>query len=297
MIALLIWFVSSHWQEFSRITEVGYAGIFYVIVLFLVSRICVVLPLIAITKHLGTKLKYFEAMQIDMATSFLNYIISKAGLLIRGVYLKKNYSFSYSSYSSLLIAMSLLQLFACGCLGLFFSAFLLKTDFGSISIIFVFFFLICLLCIAGAFVPYIFSGMLRNKDGWLAKNMFRVLSACEELRAAKSLISIIILWALLGSLVIGLRLYVCYRLLGYEVSWLAVLVMAMAAISARTVSIVPGGLGIREFVVGIVGVGLGNMFEVGVVAATLDRIGVLIAIGSLGSVSFFKLYRKAIKEE
>ncbi len=295
ILALSLWFVVSYWQEFSQIATVGYVGICLVAVLFLFSRICVVFSLVAITRHLGTRLRFHEAYQIDMATTFLNYMLSKAGLLVRAVYLNKNHSFSYANYSSLLIAMSLLQLFACGSLGICFSSFLLRINEGSYIITFVFF-LLCLFCVVLTFIPRFITPLFLQKKNWLAINIFRVLSACEILYKDKKLLLILTSWTILGSLFIGLRLYVCYWLLDYNTPWVAVFIMAMAAIASRTVSIVPGGLGIREFVIGIVGVGLGNNFEIGVVAATLDRIGVLIVVGLLGSISFLSLYSKRMSE-
>ncbi len=295
ILALFLWSTVSHWHEFAQIATVGYSGLFFVSFLFLFSRVCVVFSLLAITKHLGTRLSFYEAFQIDMATSFLNYIFSKSGLFVRAVYLNKKHSFSYSNYSSLFIAMSLLQLFSCGCLGILFSLFLLGGNEGSVSIISFFFLLLCLFCIALTLIPQFISKLFLRKESWLAANVLRILSACEILFKARKLLLILVLWTILGTLIIGLRLYVCYWLLGYNASWVAVFIMAMAAIASRAVSVVPGGIGIREFVIGIVGVGLGDNFEVGVVAATLDRIGVLIVVGLLGSISTLNLYSKTMK--
>lgn len=90
--------------------------------------------------------------------------------------------------------------------------------------------------------------------------------------------------AIVVATVIG-RLYVALSVIGQEPSVFAASLLGTASVGAAAVAIMPGGLGVREVLSGLLGSVAGISVATGIVAASIDRLtyyaGVALATGSL----------------
>jgi glycosyltransferase involved in cell wall biosynthesis len=117
----------------------------------------------------------------------------------------------------------------------------------------------------------------------------RVVEGWQELRSDRGMLLKITIVSEASILLQSLRLLVAYRALGYDTPWNAVLLVAMAGGFVELLSVVPGGLVLREAAIGAMGVALGNAFGVGVVAGTLDRAASMIVIFAIGPFALHHL--------
>ena len=86
------------------------------------------------------------------------------------------------------------------------------------------------------------------------------------------------------------RFQVAFRLLGIHEPFWTFLVIAPAAGIASFISITPGAFGFREVLVTAAAVGMGVHFNIGLLAATVDRAVMLASAITLGSLGFAVTY-------
>jgi uncharacterized membrane protein YbhN (UPF0104 family) len=72
------------------------------------------------------------------------------------------------------------------------------------------------------------------------------------------------------------RMWICFRLLGADVSPLTAGLLASATIVFSLVNLTPGNLGLREVAMAAISTLLGSSYEVGMAAASIDRVVLLV---------------------
>lgn len=108
----------------------------------------------------------------------------------------------------------------------------------------------------------------------------------EDLRRRPKVAATVLLLDLGKYLLVAWRFQIAFGLLGVDEPFWYFLVIAPAAGIAGALSFTPGGLGIRELFVTVAAVGLGSEFDIGLLAATVDR-GVMLATSLLlGGTSY-----------
>lgn len=91
----------------------------------------------------------------------------------------------------------------------------------------------------------------------------------------------------LGSVAISaIRYYLVLAALGFDATWEAAALLALASVLGVAAGIVPGGLGIREVLAGGFVLLTGLEAAVGVLAAAFNRIIGLVALGTIGAIVF-----------
>ena len=111
-------------------------------------------------------------------------------------------------------------------------------------------------------------------------------SGWNDLRRQPRVAALVLLLDLGKYLLVAWRFQVSFALLGVDEPYWYFLVIAPAAGLAGLLSFTPGGLGFREAFVTAAAVGMGSEFDIGLLAATVDRGVMLAASVVLGSVGF-----------
>ncbi len=110
-------------------------------------------------------------------------------------------------------------------------------------------------------------------------------SGWEDLRQQPAVALQVLALDLAKYVLVAWRFQLAFSLLGVDEPIWYFLVIAPAAGIAGAISFTPGGLGIREALVTFAAVGMGSQFDVGLLAATVDR-GVMLAtalvLGTIG---------------
>src|SRR5262249_38610198 len=85
-----------------------------------------------------------------------------------------------------------------------------------------------------------------------------------------------------ATLFLALRYWLAFQMLSQHVSWTQVLLFSSASILTQLISFAPGGLGVREAIVGAVALALGFDLTVSVAAVELDRLVITFTIVLVG---------------
>jgi uncharacterized membrane protein YbhN (UPF0104 family) len=260
----------------------------------------VVLTWIA-TSLQGWVLYRAESLEIGIVENFLltvtgaaaNYLPLRMGTVIRFRYLKAVHGLRYTRSVSIASIRLTLLVVATGALGLvgvggiWFST-------GNLA-----------LELAGMFSALLLVASIAARRGApVSKAEGRFVRIWKDFSAGFSVIrerprvGLQVFGLILAQLVlIAIRFDVALRIVGTNASVNTLLTLAPTATLASFVSIVPGGLGLREGVMGYVTLATGLSFDSGLFAGTIDRAVLLVLLISTGSLSLLYIWVKLRRAE
>jgi uncharacterized membrane protein YbhN (UPF0104 family) len=229
-----------------------------------------------------------DGILISAASTLANQLPLPGGIVSKGVYLKRMHGLSYATFLSSTLA-------------LFFCFLSLQGLVGLASLIY-----IASLKDTAPF-PVLWTGFALMTACplllWLPVDRLRLRPTLQaHLRSALDGWLIVghkpvMLLQILGIqliivLLLALRYWLAFGMLSQDVSVAQVLVMSSASILTQLVSLAPGGLGVREAIVGAVSWALGFDAVVSLAAAGLDRLVSTLAIILMGGVGTMILGRE-----
>src|SRR3989344_7482357 len=291
ILLVFIWYVFVNLSEFENmLTQVAsnlwfslYILLFLVIVIALNGYIFFVLM-----KFFNIHLNLKEWFGLSVLTRFYNFITPfRGGAVIRSLYLKKRYNFSYLSFLSTLFAIYIILFLIGSFVGLlcmlfikYYSGFFNILIFVILLCVFLFFLLIILIS------PKIST----SKNKWL--NYFiEILNGWHLIKNNKKVLFSLIVVALLQLFFNSLTLLFSYKVFGIDINMLDVLFIASINYVILPLSLTPGNLGVADavhvFSASIVGVGISEA----VLATLFRRILELVVVFILGPIFSYKLMK------
>lgn len=239
--------------------------------------------------YLGLNIPFLSSYGLATVNTLANQLPLSGGLFAKGIYLKRKFDLPYTKYFSATIALFIVFLATNGTIGLTLlnvfhwsmgtpSPFLINFGFGlMITSIFLLW-----IPLQIAILPEKWRGYLRKmNEGWLVLKKNQIL-----------LISLIGV-QLLAILTMGLRFWLAFRFFAQEMSFHLCILYASATILTRLVSIIPGGIGVREGIVAGMAAVFGFEPGVSVIAIGLDRLVSTIVVAILGT-GFTYLFSKQL---
>jgi uncharacterized protein (TIRG00374 family) len=228
---------------------------------------------------------------------FNYYIPAKGGTAAKAYYLKNEKDFRYSYYISLTAGATILGFALTATIGLVGTLliFILTNRFLSIlAVLFVVF-------LAGSLLSMILTRfVVRLKINTRFKKLNSLFLNIKEglsyfLTHRKPAL-FFIFFSFLFILVMAVRLFICFRALGYDVNFLDILILRSIAEFSFLISIVPGNLGIKEGII-VFSAGIFNIqVDQAIAAAVLDRAVSMVFIFGLGFIYSKILLHRMTKE-
>jgi uncharacterized membrane protein YbhN (UPF0104 family) len=221
----------------------------------------------ALLHTLSPTVGYTEMLVLNTAAVFLNYLPMKAGTIVRANYLRRRHGLNYSQFGVFFVFRSLLA----GGTSAAVSAAILLVVFDptrpEVQLLCGAFFAVLLAAVILLFVPL----PIPTGQGKLASSLRGFLLGRRRLgRSRKALV------VSTGLLVVNFgidatRLHLVYRSLGVQLHPAAYLVLAGVGFVVMITGLTPGGLGLREAMLGAAAALMGPAGELGVLAALVDR--------------------------
>ena len=242
---------------------------------------------------MGIKMRYSDVFSLTAASALVDQLPVSAGVVSKGLYLKRWHAVSYTRFFSATLA-----LFFCytgingftGILTLLFQAWmtqrapsaLLLAGFAGMAACP----LIFLLPVEKFPMPEpVYRRLEQALSGW------QVISQSPRLLARLVLIQLILMFLL------ALRYWLAFDMLSQDVSLAQALLFSNASILTQLVSIAPGGLGVREALVGAVAAFQGFDTAVSVVAVSLDRLVSSLVIFVCGGFGLVVMGRRLSEDD
>ncbi len=242
-------------------------------------------------RGLDTPVTLHEGLGLAAVNTLANQLPFAGGLVAKGVYLKQRYRLTYSRYLSATAALYICFVAANGVLGLAVLAYAQWRGAAAPAILWLGFALMTT-ALAALWLPV--------RPGWLPLRWQRRAAQLAEG------------WHILGQnwllvlqltgLQIGLtalfaaRFWLAFGMLSQPVSFSDCLLFAAATVLSRLVSIAPGGLGVREGIVGAMAAVLGFDVAASVVAVGLERLVSTLVVMVIGAGYSYTMSRNLARE-
>ncbi|MBI4708367.1 MAG: flippase-like domain-containing protein [Candidatus Omnitrophica bacterium] len=232
------------------------------------------------------KLSFLEWFGSSIIGNFYNYFFPKGGTAIMAVYFKNRHKLNYHKYIAILVATVLVTVLTCGLLGLAATLFLASKKF-----------------LHPAFFIIIFSGMILGPiifalipnmrlPGFLKKDKItKLLEGIVLLRNSTGMIAYLSLMDAGIILGIAVRYFIFFKMFSLNVSLLNCILISPFSILMHFGTLIPGGYGIKEAVVGFVSKLTNIGFSAGVLATLSDRVlfmALSFILGGIYSLILFK---------
>jgi uncharacterized membrane protein YbhN (UPF0104 family) len=243
------------------------------------------------TQNVG--IGFWENTTLLVAGVLANYLPFRVGTLIRLRYLKRVHGFGYSRSVGLIGIRLFIVSLATGLLGLAGVVWIwLARGVLSLELLATFSGLVTL-----AIGASLGSLPMFDRDAEWARAWNEMAHGIEAVRAQPWVTLQVLGLILVQLLLVAWRFGFALDAVGMEVSAPLLLVLAPAIMLASFLSLVPGGLGFREAVIGYVTLAAGHDFNGGFFAGTVDRAVMLAMILVVGSLSLLVIYNRREEDD
>jgi hypothetical protein len=274
MAGYVLWFVLEHREVFSR----RFAGtsthavllVLGVVATWTANSLQTLLPL----RELGVRVGFWENWLLTVAASFGNYLPMRAGTVLRMHYIKSVHSVGYLQYGGILGTRALLLLWAAGGVGLG-GAVAMVLARHTVRLEFVLLFVSILVIGLAPFVLPLHR--MLPSIGVVGSAAKQLIEAIDLIRRNHRMTAAYLGLVVLQFIIITLRLTVAFDAIQRRPEWWAYFFLSPIAAILSFINITPGNLGLREWLIGVLSVGVGTDYTDGIFAAAVDRT-VLVAM-------------------
>jgi len=235
-------------------------------------------------RNLGIPISLITSIALATINTLANLLPFSGGLIAKGIYLKKRHNLAYGKYLSATGALYILFISINGIIGLI-SLLILKYAYGQNPppILYIGYGLMSV-CVGFFWFPMMIEIV---PDRW--KDMAtRIVEGWHILRNNRGLFLKLSLVQITTVLVMASRFILSYDVFSQRIPLLSAILFSSATILTRLVSIIPGGIGIRETVVAVIGNYFGIEPSISAYAVAFDRLISTLLVLILGL--FFSYY-------
>jgi len=264
--------------------EPGY--IIVVVIIAVLNRFVESLKVRRCMAEVGVNMSAKESFGVAAIANYYNYIITKAGLAVTAVYMKKKHQFKYTKYIGIAGGSIVLKVMTAAILGGLTVVIFANKDKSIIPVYWIYGVLI-----AGTLSFFFLPRKLSSKN-FLYRKISNMLDGWHAIKRNRMLVFLIILFEVTSLFLISLRYYFIFRVFSDQVPFFVCFVMAPVNVVSHFVNIVPQGYGVKEMLLGVTSKYLGYGLDMGVLVAVVDRIIMMALAGVLGPVFSYKLLGK-----
>jgi uncharacterized protein (TIRG00374 family) len=241
----------------------------------------------------GLNLPFREWLGLTAINTMCNYYLpARGGLIVRGAYLKRQYNFPFSRYTSLVMVSQLLMLGVAAILGIIFlvnsmdifakNTLLLLGLYGSVLIITALIYQIMpILAMQSARFTKLKPFLQQFTEGLKSWQQHRFFASVYF---SLLMAILIFLW--------GLRLYVCFIALGEPVNFGQIMIIQTLISLSFVISVTPGNLGVKEGLTAFSANFVGISPTTALLASLVDRAVAVLVVFSMGLIFSHILIRK-----
>lgn len=223
----------------------------------------------------GARLGFGETFLLHNAAFLLNLLPAKAGTVLRASYLKRHHGFSFARFGVFAVALTLLTVLVSSLIGLV----SLLAVYGLSTTASRWCAALLAACVTFALLLLVVPLPPLRWPGRLGEALHEFIVSRGELRGQPRLLLAPAGWLICGYLLGSLRIGIVYAGLGLDAHPGGLLLLGALGQVSILANLTPGGLGVRELLVGGGAVVLGVPVEAGLLAAVIER-----AIGLAWSV-------------
>ena len=242
----------------------------------------------------GARVGFCESFVLATATGFGNYLPARIGTIARAHYLKSVHGLRYARFGSIQGIRTVQMVVATGLTGI--AGTLGVAASGgrlSLELLAVFAVLCCLPVLAWLWRP----PPTRAGAGRIRRIVNDFVEGFAQLRARPGVSLVALALVLIQLVSLAVRFLIAAHAIGAEPSVAVLLLWAPLAALSLFAALTPGGLGIREAIMGYATFATGASFDEGLYVGTLDRAVLLGMMALFGSASFITVWARIRRAE
>ncbi len=291
-IAVFAWFGFYIWQRkdtFAEVFDIPIAQFLLPAFLVLVGWGTGALQNWLIYRAAGIPVGFWQMWRLNLASQFGNYLPLRLGTVIRAQYHKVLHQCSYARFGGVFGFRVVLNFIGIGLVGVV-ATIGVALSGGQFSLELCLIFLgMFLLPMLVWWIPAPKRWLTENRIGRTIDQMYQGMAAIRSHRRA---VVLVLLSIVARQAVIAIRFGVAAHLTGVEVTVPLLLLISALEFLVGMVALTPGALGVREAVIGYAMFAAGSSFEDGIHLGTVDRLVILVMIGSIGLLGFISVWRE-----
>lgn len=296
IIISVIWYAVSNWGKLDDVTLSEPLYILPAVLLTCLNTFFSGRILDAVLEHRDIKLSYKETFGLSAITRFGNYVSTGyLGTSLRGVYLKKNFSVPFSSFSGGFLFSNFVQLATTGGLGVL--ILLLQPSEGLDGSLYPFILFIIVSLLATLFFP---AGPIKKIQKHLEasknKPLHLLSKALKEyliLRSRPAVLIRLVVWTLAALFASAGSLFCFFKAVDANLIYSQALFMSIAANWAIVVSITPANIGVGEGFLALGAKIIGVSIPQTLVVAVLQRVVNFLVLALLSLIFTPILYKRS----
>lgn len=277
MIFVLAFYLWRHSDELSRILALSLFDVLSLALLFIGTQYLNGLRLRLLLNKVGVDLGDKECFHLSNVNTMANYLPFKGGTLATALYFKNKHNVSYGKFANIIIANQIFYLLTIGLA----SSFLILTNY-FISGIFLadLFYFFCLLSFLTALSVFMLKLMTGAKIllGLKIEKINNIASEANRILSDNKLLASLLYINILAIAAMGLRFFIAFRALNYKTSFILPFLAGQAKTLAVLINLTPSGIGVAELSAGIVSGLTDKNINIGIYAASIDRIVSILAL-------------------
>jgi uncharacterized membrane protein YbhN (UPF0104 family) len=290
---LSIWYLSTHYEEFSSLRSLRGYDITIVGGLLLFFFITTGFTFSLLINLTGNKLTALEVVALSFLTNIVNYLAPlRPGAAVKAIYLKSVKRLDYTRFSSVFAANAFLVLFTtCGV-----ALMLLGINWYMYDLILWELLTVIIILLIFSILPFLvrnFSWIKLEGQGKFARTINNIIKGFEQIREQKTGVSLVCFSIVLQFLISGLIMMQVYQAIGVSLTYQTALMLGVFTALANLFTVTPNNIGVQEAIMGYLLMVMGGDFDQGVVGATMLRAMHILLTFSLGSILVQRMLVKA----
>ena len=231
-------------------------------------------------RSLNVPLSIREGTGLSVLNTLGNQLPFSGGFLAKGIYLKRKHKLAYTRNLPATTALYVCSVGVNGLAGLGGLAWLAVFGTTHIPILLLLGFFAMTATVIALWLP--FRG-LKVPARW-RQRLDQAIEGWQSLSQNRVLVIQVVVLHLTGTLLTAAALFLAFRMLSQDARFVHCVLFSSSSILTRLVTVVPGGIGIREGIVAAVSAAFGFDFGVSAVAVGIDRIMVILVAMVLGGL-------------
>jgi len=267
ILGALLWYLVSHWDKLKVLLKLSVRELFSMYFLWFLVMFNSAFVVQFLVKALGIKPDFWDMVRLNHAALLLNYVPMKFGTLFRANYLKHHYGLGYTHFATFFLYTTFLTTATASAIGLIILAGIYGLDGYENKVLAGIFALTVIASLLFLFIPL----PLPRGQRRIIKLLRNFLSGREQISKEKKTVLLASMLLALNFLLVAFRIGIIYHSMGKDIHFGGYLILGALGFVVLFIGLTPGSLGIRELVLSFGAVVLGVPFEVGLLAAMVDR--------------------------
>jgi uncharacterized membrane protein YbhN (UPF0104 family) len=287
-IVWLVYFMYAHWHEFSVTQKISRTHLALIGGGVLLTWIINSIQVLVLFRAQQIRVGFIENLLVQTMTILCNHLPMRIGTILRFKYFKVVHNLEYSRFGGMMAVRGGMLLFTAifASLAALFSGYDIDSNYRLLLVI-------SAIILLSSLIFLCFSGInFKFKNQRIKKLSDAFFSAFQSIKNTPMSSIYIMLLMMVQFLLLAFRLSLCFKAMGMAISFSSLLVIAPTGIVLSFITISPGNLGLREWVMGVITSALGYDFGLAIFAGMIDRAVLTVLTFVFGFISYGYVWKK-----